>query len=410
MAPPAIPSATNRPSMPCIYTSRVVEQAISHMNDLAFRPAWQLADAVRNGELSPGGARAGVPGSHRCTEPDAKCFRGLAARRGARGGCRTAADDRRRETDRALAGLPVGVKDLEDVAGLPTTYGSVPFKDYRPVKDSVQVARLKAAGAIILGKTNTPEFGYTGLTKNRVFGVTRNPWNLERTPGGSSGGSSAAIASGDGAARDRVRRRRLDPHSGVLRRRLRPEADLRSHSRRSIDRGTTDAPVDRHGLLRAAHPHRARRGAFPRRGRRARSVRSRDPARAGSLVPRDARGVPDDAADRGEPRPRLRPRAARRPARGRGGDRRLSPAPGTRSRSSTTSFPTSGRMGARLDGGELRAPRRHGRAASRRVGTRLLRRSPAREDDHARVHRARATEAGRAARVSRRYFRATRSS
>ncbi len=95
-----------------------------------------------------------------------------------------------------MQGLPVGVKDLEDVAGLPTTYGSVPFKDYRPAKDSVQVARLKAAGAIILGKTNTPEFGYTGLTKNRIFGVTRNPWNLERTPGGSSGGSSAAIASG----------------------------------------------------------------------------------------------------------------------------------------------------------------------------------------------------------------------
>jgi aspartyl-tRNA(Asn)/glutamyl-tRNA(Gln) amidotransferase subunit A len=95
-----------------------------------------------------------------------------------------------------LAGLPVGVKDLEDVAGLPTTYGSRPFKDYRPTKDSVQVARLKAAGAIILGKTNTPEFGYTGLTKNLLFGVTRNPWNLERTPGGSSGGSSAAIASG----------------------------------------------------------------------------------------------------------------------------------------------------------------------------------------------------------------------
>ncbi len=95
-----------------------------------------------------------------------------------------------------LAGLPVGVKDLEDVAGLPTTYGSLPFKDHRPERDSVQVARLKAAGAIILGKTNTPEFGYTGLTKNRVFGVTRNPWDLERTPGGSSGGSSAAIAAG----------------------------------------------------------------------------------------------------------------------------------------------------------------------------------------------------------------------
>ena len=95
-----------------------------------------------------------------------------------------------------LAGLPVGVKDLEDVADMPTTFGSIPFKHWRPRGDSVQVARLKRAGAIILGKTNTPEFGYTGLTKNLVFGVSRNPWNLDRTPGGSSGGSAAAIASG----------------------------------------------------------------------------------------------------------------------------------------------------------------------------------------------------------------------
>jgi len=79
---------------------------------------------------------------------------------------------------------------------MPTTFGSIPFKHWRPRGDSVQVARLKRAGAIILGKTNTPEFGYTGLTKNLVFGVSRNPWNLDRTPGGSSGGSAAAIASG----------------------------------------------------------------------------------------------------------------------------------------------------------------------------------------------------------------------
>jgi len=100
----------------------------------------------------------------------------------------------RREEVGALAGLPLGVKDLEDTAGMPTTFGSVPFKDYMPEGDSVQVARLKAAGAIVVGKTNTPEFGATGFTRNMLFGVTRNPWNLERTPGGSSGGSGAAIA------------------------------------------------------------------------------------------------------------------------------------------------------------------------------------------------------------------------
>jgi aspartyl-tRNA(Asn)/glutamyl-tRNA(Gln) amidotransferase subunit A len=95
-----------------------------------------------------------------------------------------------------LAGLPIGVKDLEDVKGMVTSYGSVPYKENVAGEDSIQVARLKGAGAIVLGKTNTPEFGFTGFTKNRVFGVTRNPWNTEHTPGGSSGGSAAAVTSG----------------------------------------------------------------------------------------------------------------------------------------------------------------------------------------------------------------------
>ena len=95
-----------------------------------------------------------------------------------------------------LVGIPIGVKDLEDVEGMVTSFGSVPFKDNLAQQDSVQVARLRAAGAIVMGKTNTPEFGFTGFTKNRLYGVTRNPWNLERTPGGSSGGSAAAVAAG----------------------------------------------------------------------------------------------------------------------------------------------------------------------------------------------------------------------
>src|SRR5262249_41845315 len=95
-----------------------------------------------------------------------------------------------------LAGLPLGVKDLEDTIGLPNTHGSLVFKDNRSDFDTIQVERLKRAGAIVIGKTNTPEFGYTAFTTNRVFGATRNPWNLERTPGGSSGGSSSAVAGG----------------------------------------------------------------------------------------------------------------------------------------------------------------------------------------------------------------------
>ncbi|MFP6638742.1 MAG: amidase family protein, partial [Myxococcota bacterium] len=97
---------------------------------------------------------------------------------------------------RALEGIPLGVKDLEDAKGLVTSYGSVPFKDNLASRDSIQVERLRAAGAIVVGKTNAPEFGYTAISKNLLFGASRNPWNLEVTPGGSSGGSSAAIAGG----------------------------------------------------------------------------------------------------------------------------------------------------------------------------------------------------------------------
>ncbi len=95
---------------------------------------------------------------------------------------------------RPLEGIPLGVKDLEDAEGLVTSHGSIPFSDNRAQRDSTQVARLRAAGAIVVGKTNAPEFGYTAITKNLVYGVTRSPWDSERSPGGSSGGSAAALA------------------------------------------------------------------------------------------------------------------------------------------------------------------------------------------------------------------------
>ena len=96
-----------------------------------------------------------------------------------------------------LAGIPIGVKDLEDAKGFVTTYGSAFHVDDAPAAaDSILVERLREAGCIVLGKTNTPEFGYKGKTDNVPFGATKNPWNLERTPGGSSGGSAAALAAG----------------------------------------------------------------------------------------------------------------------------------------------------------------------------------------------------------------------
>jgi aspartyl-tRNA(Asn)/glutamyl-tRNA(Gln) amidotransferase subunit A len=95
-----------------------------------------------------------------------------------------------------LHGVPFSVKDLVFTAGVRTTAGSLVYRDFVPDTDSLVVSRLKAAGGIMLGKTNTPEFGYKATTENLVFGETRNPWALDKTPGGSSGGASAATAAG----------------------------------------------------------------------------------------------------------------------------------------------------------------------------------------------------------------------
>ncbi len=95
-----------------------------------------------------------------------------------------------------LCGLPVGIKDVTPVAGLRTTFGSTVYRDYVPPEDALVVRRLRAAGALILGKTNCPEFAAGGNTFNDVFGRTRNPWDPTRSAGGSTGGGAAALATG----------------------------------------------------------------------------------------------------------------------------------------------------------------------------------------------------------------------
>jgi amidase len=115
------------------------------------------------------------------------------------------ADDEARAVDEALArgetpgllcGLPVGIKDVTPVAGVRTTYGSPIFANHVPDRDAVIVERLRRAGAIIVGKTNCPEFAAGGNTFNEVFGRTRNPWDPSKSAGGSTGGGAAALASG----------------------------------------------------------------------------------------------------------------------------------------------------------------------------------------------------------------------
>jgi amidase len=113
--------------------------------------------------------------------------------------------DEARDLDRQLAdgqdpgplcGLPVGIKDVTQVAGLRTTFGSPIYSDYVPKEDALIVRRLREAGAVIMGKTNCPEFAAGGNTFNEVFGRTRNPWNPSRSAGGSTGGGAAGLASG----------------------------------------------------------------------------------------------------------------------------------------------------------------------------------------------------------------------
>ena len=111
-----------------------------------------------------------------------------------------AADDRVKKGEilGLLNGVPTSIKDLVPVKGVRTTFGSKMFEHNIPEEDSVMVKRLKNAGCVIMGKTNTPEFGHKGVTDNLIFGSTRNPWNLKKTSAGSSGGAAASVAMGMG--------------------------------------------------------------------------------------------------------------------------------------------------------------------------------------------------------------------
>ncbi|MFL6120656.1 amidase [Actinophytocola sp.] len=117
----------------------------------------------------------------------------------ARAAAHRADQARARGEDRPLLGVPVTVKESYNIAGLPTTWGMPPHRNYVPAEDAVQVSRLKGAGAVVLGKTNVP-LGLQDIQSfNDIYGTTTNPWDHARTPGGSSGGSAAALASGFGA-------------------------------------------------------------------------------------------------------------------------------------------------------------------------------------------------------------------
>lgn len=130
----------------------------------------------------------------RCHEQDARLNSFITLSETAR--LEAATLDRQGAQGRPLYGMPLGVKDLIDTAGLRTTYGSAIYRDHIPQQDDILVARAKAAGAVIIGKTNTPEFGFGAICANALCASTANPHDLSLSSGGSSGGSAAAVAAG----------------------------------------------------------------------------------------------------------------------------------------------------------------------------------------------------------------------
>jgi amidase len=165
--------------------------------DLCFTPATELSRLYRSRKVSPLEVMRAVLERLDRVNPLVNAVVTLdreAALREARRA--TAALARRSAALGPLHGIPVGIKDVTPTKGMRTTFGSKLFEDHIPLEDAAVVERLKGAGAIVLGKTNTPEFAFGPNTVNAVFGATRNPWNLALSAGGSSGGSAAALATG----------------------------------------------------------------------------------------------------------------------------------------------------------------------------------------------------------------------
>jgi amidase len=160
--------------------------------DLMFRPAGELAAAVRAGDVS---ARELVEASYESIDRlngELNAFIRLCEERALAEADAVSAGD-----ERPLAGVPIAIKDLGMLTeGVCTTMGMAAMDEWTPEMDSALVRRLRGAGAIVVGKTNTPELGILPVTEPVRFGPSRNPWDPSRTPGGSSGGSAAAVASG----------------------------------------------------------------------------------------------------------------------------------------------------------------------------------------------------------------------
>src|SRR5271154_3876533 len=165
-------------------------------NNLTRKSARELARMIRTRAGSPVEVLDAYLKVIEALNPKLNAIVTLAAEQARDGAQQAEAAVMKNEPLGPMHGLPIGVKDVTTTAGIRTTFASPLFKDYVPAEDAEAVRRLKVAGAIVLAKTNTPEFACGANTNNALFGPTRNPWNPALSPAGSSGGSAVAVATG----------------------------------------------------------------------------------------------------------------------------------------------------------------------------------------------------------------------
>lgn len=166
--------------------------------DLCFTPATKLARLIRQKKVSPVEVVRAVLDRIERVNPKLNAYCTVVAERALKAARHAESAVMKKKALGPLHGVPVSIKDLVPTAGIRTTWGSKIYEHHVPDEDGLVVERLKAAGAIVIGKTNTPEFGAGANTYNAVFGPTRNPWNPALTCGGSSGGAAVALATGMG--------------------------------------------------------------------------------------------------------------------------------------------------------------------------------------------------------------------